>query len=192
MIRWGIIGIGNVAEKFAEAIKEVDNSKLIAIGSSKKEKLIKYGDKHKIENVYRFNSYKKLLECKELDAVYIATANTSHSSLIKEAIKAEKNILCEKPITINYQESKEIFDLLKNKKLFFAEAYPYRFHPQTKIIKDIIEKGEIGEIKSAEIKFGFAISKLLQFFSPKNRLRPLLSEKLILQFIILLAFIACF
>ena len=170
MINWGIIGIGSVAEKFAEAIKEVDNSELIAIGSSKKEKLTKFGDKHKIQNIYRFDSYQKLLECKEIDVVYIATINTTHSALIRDAVRAKKNILCEKPITINHKESKEIFDLLKNTNLFFIEAYPYRFHPQIKILKELIEKGEIGKVKSAEIKFGFATSKLLQFFSPKNRL----------------------
>jgi predicted dehydrogenase len=170
MIKWGIIGIGNIAEKFAEAIEEVDNSKLIAIGSSKKEKLTKFGDKHKIQNIYRFNSYQKLLECREIDAVYIATINTSHYSLIKKAIREKKNILCEKPATINHKELEEIFDLLKNTKLFFAEAYPYRFHLQTKILKDLIEKGEIGKPKTMEIKFGFATSKLLQFFSPRNRL----------------------
>ena len=170
MIRWGVIGIGNIAEKFAESIKEVDNSKLIAIASSKQKKLINFGNKYNIQNSYRFNTYDSLLECKEVDAVYIATINISHFDLIVKSINAGKNILCEKPMTVNFQEASKVFNLLKSNNLFFAEAMPYRFHPQTKVITDIIKQGEIGEIKSVEIKFGFAVSRLLQFFSPKNRL----------------------
>ena len=87
MIRWGIIGLGNIANKFAESIKEVNNSKLIAIGSSTQKKLLKFGNKYNIHNIYRFDSYQKLLECKEVDAVYISTINTSHAKLIIKSIK---------------------------------------------------------------------------------------------------------
>ena len=170
MIRWGIIGLGNIANKFAESIKEVNNSKLIAIGSSTQKKLLKFGNKYNIQNIYRFDSYEKLLECKEIDAVYISTINTSHAKLIIKSIKAGKNILCEKPTTINFKEAKKVFNLLEKNKVFFAEAIPYRFHPQTKIITNTIMKGEIGKVQSVEIKFGFAVSKLLQFLSPNNRL----------------------
>ena len=170
MIRWGIIGIGNIAEKFAQCMKEVDNSLLIAIASSKPKKLVKFGNKHNILKSHRFDSYKKLLKCKEVDIVYIATPNTSHSHLLKESIKAKKNVLCEKPITINSGEASEIIDLLKKNKVFFTEAFPYRFHPQTKAITEIIKKGEIGSVKSIDIKFGFAVSRFLQFLSPHNRL----------------------
>ena len=170
MIKWGIIGLGVIADKFAESLDEVENSQLIAISSSKETKLNYFGKKYKIKDIYRFNDSQKILECKDVDAIYIATVNTSHYKIIKKSIEFEKNILCEKPVTINSNEFEKIIFKLKEKKLFFSEAMSYRFHPQTKIIQEIIKAGEIGNVISADIKFGFAISKLLQFISPNNRL----------------------
>jgi len=170
MIKWGIIGLGAIANKFADSLIETENAELIAISSSKKKKLDSFGEKYKINDIYRFNEIQKILECKNIDAVYIATVNTSHYEIIKKAIEFEKNILCEKPVTLNSKEIEKIIYKLKEKKLFFSEAMSFRFHPQTKIMVEIIKAGEIGEIISADIRFGFAISKLLQFISPNNRL----------------------
>ena len=170
MIKWGIIGLGTIADKFAESLTEIENAELIAISSSKVKKLNHFGKKYKIKDNYKFKNSQKILECDNIDAIYIATVNTSHYEIIQKAIDLEKNILCEKPVTINSSEFEKIIFKLKEKKLFFSEAMSYRFHPQTKVIKEIIRSGEIGNIISADIKFGFAISKLLQYISPNNRL----------------------
>ena len=170
MIKWGIIGLGTIADKFAESLTEIENAELIAISSSKVKKLNHFGKKYKIKDIYKFNNSQKILECDNIDAIYIATVNTSHYEIIQKAIEFEKNILCEKPVTINSNEFEKIIFKLKEKKLFFSEAMSFRFHPQTKVIIEIIRAGEIGNIISADIKFGFAISKLLQYISPNNRL----------------------
>ena len=170
MIKWGIIGLGTIADKFAESLTEIENAELIAISSSKVKKLNHFGKKYKIKDIYKFNnSRRKILECDNIDAIYIATVNTSHYEIIQKAIDFEKNILCEKPVTINSNEFEKIIFKLKEKNYFFG-SHVYRFHPQTKAIKEIIRAGEIGNIISADIKFGFAISKLLQYISPNNRL----------------------
>ncbi len=170
MIKWGIIGLGTIADKFAESLTEIENAELIAISSSKEKKLDHFGKKYKIKDIYKFNNFQKILECDNIDAIYIATVNTSHYEMIQRAIDLGKNILCEKPVSINSNEFEKIVFKLREKKLFFSEAMTYRFHPQTKVIIEIIRAGEIGNIISADIKFGFAISKLLQFISPNNRL----------------------
>ena len=170
MIKWGIIGLGKIADQFATSLQEVNNSELVAISSSKQKKLDYFGKKYKIENNHRFINYENLLKCKNVDVIYIATVNKSHFDIILESIKHEKNILCEKPVSINTVEINKIIQKLKEKKLFFSEAMHYRFHPQTKILIDTIKSGEIGKILYADIEFGFAVSKLLQFFSPNNRL----------------------
>ncbi len=170
MIKWGIIGLGKTANKFAESLIKTDNAELVAIYSSKEKKLDNFGNKYKIKNIYRFNNLKKLLKCSDIDAVYIATINTSHFEIILESIEFEKNILCEKPVTLNSNEIEKIIVRLKEKKIFFSEAMSYRFHPQTQVLIEKIKAGEIGNIISADINFGFAVSKFLQFISPNNRL----------------------
>ena len=88
MIRWGILGLGKIAEKFGEAIQEVENAKLIAISSFNNSKLNFFGKKYNILEKYRFNTYENLLNCNEVDAVYITTLNNTHSELIIKAAKA--------------------------------------------------------------------------------------------------------
>ena len=142
MVRWGILGLGKIAEKFAEAIQEVENAELIAISSLENKKLNFFGKKHNIVEKYRFNTYENLLNCDEVDAVYIATLNNTHAELIIKSAKAKKNILCEKPMSLNYKEAIEVFNQLKKSKVFFSEAFAYRYHPQTEIITNLIKNDE--------------------------------------------------
>ena len=98
MIKWGILGLGNMANKFAEAILEVENAKLVSISSLSKKKAESFGRKFDINERYRFNTYEELINCKEVDAVYIATLNNTHANLIIKSADAGKSILCEKPM----------------------------------------------------------------------------------------------
>ena len=73
MIKWGIIGLGNMGQKFANSIKETDNAKLIAVSSLNIDKLKFFKNNFQIENNFVFNDYNDLIKCNEIDAVYIAT-----------------------------------------------------------------------------------------------------------------------
>ena len=118
MINWGIIGLGNIANAFAEAIREISDCKLKGIASLNKSKLTTFGEKYNIDQKYRFNSYDELINSDEIDTVYIATLNNTHKDLIIKSIDARKNILCEKPITINDQEIKDVYKKAKHKPRF--------------------------------------------------------------------------
>ena len=65
MINWGIIGLGNMANRFASSIKEVKNANLKGIASNSVDRLKTFGELHKIESKYRFNSYAEILKCEE-------------------------------------------------------------------------------------------------------------------------------
>ena len=94
MVRWGVLGLGKAANSFANAIKEVENAKLISIASLSKNKNSKFGEKFNIPKNFQFNSYKDLIDCKEIDALYIATLNNRHADLIIKIAQAKKGILC--------------------------------------------------------------------------------------------------
>ena len=132
MVNWGIIGLGNMANKFASSIKEVKNSKLLGIASTSFLRLKNFGDKHSIEKKYRFNSYDEILNCKAINAIYISTLNNTHQEIIIKAANMKKNVLCEKPVTTNYKDTLKIFEKINKSNIFFLEAIAYRSHPQTK------------------------------------------------------------
>ena len=156
-VNWGIIGLGKIALKFAEGFKNIDNAKLLGISSKDNEKLKKFKENFKIENNFCFNNYENLLECKNIDIIYIALPNSLHHEWIIKCIKKEKKILVEKPATLNLSQMKDVQNKLLNKNLLFTEAFMYRYHPQIiKVIK-LIRGNAIGKLISMESFFGMDI-----------------------------------
>ena len=145
MINWGILGFGRMGSTFAEAIKETSNSKLISIGSKSQNK----------SDVNITNDYEEVIKNKNIDAIYIATLNNSHSKLISEICKEKKNILCEKPITTNFQDTLKLSEEIKFTNTKFIEAIAYYSHPQTTEIINVFEQNDIGEIIKIESNFGY-------------------------------------
>ena len=166
MTRWGVIGAGHMAKVFAQAIKEVSNAKLVSISSQNENSLNSFGNEFKIDHKLRFKIYEDILKSNEIDAIYISTLNNTHLNLIKLAAKNNKNILCEKPFCLNFNEALEIQKVLKESKSKFFEAIAYLSHPQTSKIFNLLDNNEIGEIESIESSFGFKVRKI----DPESRL----------------------
>ena len=131
MTNWGILGLGRMGTTFAEAINEVSGSKLISI-ASKSGKIFK-----KFEN----KSYDYVINNENIDSVYIATLNNSHIDLIYKLCDAKKNILCEKPVSISFNELSKVKKKLLEKDIKLYEAIAYYSHPQTiELLKPIVKK----------------------------------------------------
>jgi len=162
MIRWGILGLGRAANSFANAIKELDNAKLVSTASLSKNKNLIFAKKFNISKDNQFNSYEDLINSKSIDAIYIATLNNTHANLIIKIAKTNKGILCEKPMTLNNDELKQVFDQLKKTKVFFLENIAYRAHPQTIEIINQILNNEIGNVTKIETSFGFKVNQILK------------------------------
>ncbi len=156
-INWGIIGLGRIANTFANAFDGVENSQLLGISSKSLKNIELFKEKYKISEKYCFHNYEDLINCDEIDVIYIALPHSFHFEWIMKCIDSNKNILVEKPATINLDEIKKVNKKLRNSNLFFAEAFMYLYHPQTLKIIDIIKKNTIGELQSMESKFGFNI-----------------------------------
>jgi len=160
MIKWGIIGLGNMANHFATAIKKIDNAKLVAVASKSNVKLNKFNKDYNISKDCLFDNYKKLIESNVVDSIYISTLNNTHIELILECVKNSKNILCEKPMGLNINEVNMASEKIKQSNIFFNEAIAYRSHPQTIELLKVIKGGEIGEVKRIESSFGFKVRKV--------------------------------
>ena len=163
-INWGIIGLGEIALKFAESFKNVKNSRLIAVSSKNTNKLEHFKKKFQINEKYCFSTYEDLLENKDIDIVYIALPNSFHSEWIIKCIKNDKNILVEKPATINYSEIKNIKSHLDNKNLFFSEGFMYLHHPQILKVISLIKENVIGKLISMNSSYGVNLLTKKNFF----------------------------
>ena len=149
-----------MGQKFTNAIKETSNSKIIGVASLDKNKIKKFKDDYNLSGVTVYNDYEEIIKDKNINAIYIATLNNTHFNLIKKCTQYQKNILCEKPFTLNYDEGREVYDYVLKNNVIFYEGFAYRSHPQTKIIQEIVENDELGEITNFQSSFGFKVNKI--------------------------------
>lgn len=152
-IRWGILGAGRIARKFAADLKLVTDAELIAVGSRSQEAAEEFGDKFDIK--YRHDSYESLVKNPEVDVIYIATPHNLHYENTLLCLQYNKAVLCEKPFAMNARQAKAMIDLAKEKSLFLMEARWTMFHPHYKKMHEMIRQGLLGDIRSVLINFGF-------------------------------------
>ena len=113
IVRWGIVGAGNIARKFARAVKNVEGAELVAVASTNAERGRAFAEKFSIPNL--FVGYEEMAKSELVDAVYIATPHPLHKPCSEIFINAGKHVLCEKPICVNAREAEELFALASEK-----------------------------------------------------------------------------
>lgn len=145
-VRWGIIGLGYMAECFSSAIDGNKDGIVVAVASRSIEKAKKFALKH--GKCQAYGSYEAMLHDSnlELDVVYIATPTKYHYEHIKLCLEAGKNVLCEKPITSNVQELEELYQLAQEKDCFLMEGMWMKCLPTYQKALTWIKEGRIGTL----------------------------------------------
>ena len=153
IFNWGIIGCGKIANKFAQDIMMLKSAKLHAVASRSLDKAVTFGKQYNVEHCY--GSYEEILQCPNLDVIYIATPHTTHCVNTIMCLNKKIPVLCEKPFAMNAAEVRRMIAASKNNNTFLMEAMWTRFLPTIKKVLSIIERGTIGDIQSLKASFGF-------------------------------------
>lgn len=148
LIRWGILGAGNIAYRFAKALQNEPSSMLYAISCRNTEKAEAFAAQYPCEKLYL--KYDDLLADPKVDAIYISLPHIMHCDWAVKSLNAGKPVLCEKPATINLKEMQEICDAAKRNKVLFMEAMKQRFVPLYRELHRRVESGEIGQVLSIQ------------------------------------------
>lgn len=158
-LNWGILGAGNISGQFVhdlllnntnnQDIKHVVRS----IGCSSSNKGQQFIKDHKIDSTNNegiepvVEQYEDLYSNKELDIVYIGTPHVFHKEQVVQCLNHDLHVLCEKPMTVNKQESIELVELAKSKQKFLMEAVWTRFLPIVNQLKSqVFDDKIIGEV----------------------------------------------
>ena len=169
-IRWGIVGPGNMAHKFADAMKILQDGELVAVASRSKEKAEIFGEQYGVSKDKCYGSYEDLSKDKDIDAVYVAVPNVFHKEISILLLKSGKAVLCEKPVAMNEQETREVIEVAQENKMFFMEAMWTRFLPVYEKVNEWINEGLIGEVRMLQGDFGIS-----RYLSPEGiKLNPAL------------------
>lgn len=164
-IRMAILGAGKIAGKMAETVAQLKEVELLAIASRSREKAEIFAKEHQIKKAY--GSYEEMMKDGEIDLVYIATPHSEHYKNMVLCLNNGKHVLCEKAFTINAAQAEKVIALAKEKNCFLMEAMWTRFHPFTKQVKDLLEKGIIGEVKWMEANYGFYSMETERMYRPE-------------------------
>ena len=152
-IRWGILACGKIAKKFAADLKLVGDGELVAVASRNLERAKQFAAEYPAK--YIFGSYEELVNCEEVDAIYVASPHSHHHEHTILCLNHGKAVLCEKAFAINQHQAKEMIDLARAKKVFLMEALWTRFLPHYLKVREMISEGKLGELKGVLANFGF-------------------------------------
>lgn len=144
MIRWGILGAGNIARRFCESLAKEPDSVLKAISCRKEEKAVAFMGQYPAERYYL--DYDSLLGDPEVDAVYVSLPHGLHREWAVKALRAGKAVLCEKPAALNRQETEEMAEEARKAGALFMEAMKTRFVPLYGRLRELVSAGVIGEV----------------------------------------------
>lgn len=163
VIRWGILGLGNIAHTFVAGLQAVPDAAPVACGSRSAEKAETFGAKRDIPN--RHGSYAALVADPEVDAIYVATPHPMHREDCLLALAAGKPVLCEKPFTVNAAGSAQVFAAAQAAGRLVMEGMWSRFLPHVRKTEELIAAGAIGDVRMVQADFAFRGQ-----FDPASRL----------------------
>ncbi|NBC19308.1 MAG: Gfo/Idh/MocA family oxidoreductase [Bacteroidetes bacterium] len=145
VIRWGILGTGGIARKFAADLQLLPDATLHAVGSRAEERANTFGDRFDVPQ--RYGAYADLAADPDVDIVYVATPHPSHHADARVCLAAGKAVLCEKPFTLNADEAADLIALARERGLFLMEAMWTRFLPVFGDVQRLLDAHAIGEVQ---------------------------------------------
>lgn len=152
-VRFGVIGLGSIANKFCTDLVQSKSAKLEAVASRSTKKAEAFAEKYSCEKSY--GDYLSLAQDKDIDIIYIAVPHVFHKKIAIMCMEAGKNVLCEKPAGVNEGELLEMIASAKKNDVFFMEGMWTRCFPISQKIKEIVSSGELGSIRYIDSSFGF-------------------------------------
>lgn len=162
-IRWGILGTGMIAHKFAEGLRVLPDAVLTAVGSRSQAAADRFGDAFDVP--HRHATYQDLASDSEVDVIYVSSPHPMHKEDTLLCLEAGKAVLCEKPFTMNSQESEAVIRAARERGLFLMEAMWTRYLPAVVRARQLLAEGVIGEVRMVQADFGFRAE-----VDPKHRL----------------------
>lgn len=171
-IRWGILGSGWIAERFIESVRAHTRQEIVAVGSRTQDRADEFAARMGLPRAY--GDWRTFVAAGDLDVVYVATPHNLHHEAVMLALDAGKHVFVEKPIALNRAQAVEMVDLARRKGLFFAEAMWTFFLPKFDVLRQVLDSGAIGKIKSVYTDYGEFFTRDHRIFDPKLAGGPLL------------------
>lgn len=158
--RWAMWSLGSIANRVIVEMREADTYEIAAVCSSKREKAQDFINANGLSEAQAYDDITEVLKREDIDIVYIASPPWLHVEQCCQVMNAGKGVLCEKPMTLNYQDAVAIADCAKKNKVFCAEGIWTNYFPVMKKMREWIKEGRIGDPVEVITTFGFPMVEL--------------------------------
>jgi len=145
-IGWGVLGAGNIANRFCNALAHESRARLVAISGRDKAHVSAFAEAHHPDKVYL--DHQALIDDPDVDAIYLALPHGLHAQWAMRALEAGKAVLCEKPACLSADELAGVLDCAHRHGSLFVEAMKTRFVPAYGRMTDLLRDGSLGAITS--------------------------------------------
>jgi predicted dehydrogenase len=155
-LKFGILGAARIApEALIKPAQKSSDAEVVAIAARDPGRAREFADVHHIPRVCA--TYEDLIADPELDIIYNPLPNSLHCEWTIAALRAGKHVLCEKPIASNAAEAAKMAKAAETTGLILGEAFHYRYHPLAARVREIIDGGTLGRLRSVEANFSVPI-----------------------------------
>ena len=162
-VRWGILGPGKIAHKFAAALNHTEGAQLAAVASRDAGRAQAFAGQFGAARVY--SDYRQLAEDPAVDMIYVATPHAFHQEHTLLCLQHHKAVLCEKPLALNTNQVVSMITTAQQQGSFLMEGMWSRCLPFTRKIEELISQDVLGPVQYVRADFGFRAP-----FNPSGRL----------------------
>jgi len=162
-VRYGIIGLGGIANRFANALQRIEGASLAAVASRDMNRSQEFALRYHAAKAY--DAYADLINDPAVDLVYVALTNHLHYEIVKKCLEQHKAVLCEKPMVTHHHQAQELIELARQNQTFLAEAMWIKCLPAYLKAREWVAKGLIGTVCYIHASFAFHMP-----FQPESRL----------------------
>jgi predicted dehydrogenase len=165
LLRVAILGLGSYGTRVADAMQTCKKAKLVGAISGTPSKLKDWQSKYNIpeKNCYNYQTFDQVKNNPDIDAIYVITPNSTHKDFVIRAAKAGKQVISEKPMSVNAKEGQEMLDACKKANVKLLVGYRMHFEPNTLEIIRMRNAGEFGKIMFFQGLTGFRIGDPTQW-----------------------------
>ena len=165
ILRGGIVGCGRIANRFMVESRFVSGIAFDYVCNPELTLAEEFAAKHSLKAAY--DDFDKMLA--EVDVVYVATPHLYHAEYVRRALRAKKHVLCEKPMTLNFEEAKELYALAMSTGVVLQEALKTAFAPGFRRLVNLAKGGVIGKVRQINATFTkLTPDKSLREFDPRQ------------------------
>ncbi len=155
-VSWGILSTARIGAALVGGSRATDLAEVVAVASRSAASAQAFAQLHGIPRAH--GSYEALLADPEVQAVYIPLPNGMHVDWAVRALEAGKHVLCEKPLDRRVERVEHAFDVAERAGLVLSEAFMWRYSPQTRRLRALLDDGAIGEVRLVRASFSFLLA----------------------------------